>query len=327
MLKEIKKNLDIERYLLIKKMLSNCDELGIKHEVVYKSPGRYYFKFTKGKKSVFVVNMVLGRVVDTMITTVTDSKNFVRTILKKLKIKTPSGFMAINLNQIKKQLKAGKIKFPLVIKPEFANKGVGVVANIKNMAGLEQSLKEIMPKGWKKQQIIVEEYYRGHDYRLLYLDGKLIACSERTYPQVVGDGKSSIQELIKKQISSKTIKFKIDWETKRILKDEKLTLKSVLKEGKKIRLKEKANMSTGGFSINRTGEVANKFIKIGKQCVDEFGINFGGVDIMSSDISDPKADYRIIEINANPEFFLHEYPIEGKSDEVIMKLLKYIFKI
>jgi len=43
--------------------------------------------------------------------------------------------------------------------------------------------------------VIVERYYVGRDHRVLVVDGR-VAVAERVPAHVVGDGKSTIEELI-----------------------------------------------------------------------------------------------------------------------------------
>ena len=48
----------------------------------------------------------------------------------------------------------------------------------------------------KSGAIIVEKFITGEDYRLLVINNVLVAAAKRTPAHVIGDGKSSIQELI-----------------------------------------------------------------------------------------------------------------------------------
>jgi D-alanine-D-alanine ligase-like ATP-grasp enzyme len=43
---------------------------------------------------------------------------------------------------------------------------------------------------------MVERYLPGHDFRLLVIGNKLVAAARRDPPQVVGDGKHTVRELV-----------------------------------------------------------------------------------------------------------------------------------
>ena len=45
-------------------------------------------------------------------------------------------------------------------------------------------------------EVIVERYIPGHDFRLLVVGGNLVAASRRDPPQVTGDGRHTIRQLV-----------------------------------------------------------------------------------------------------------------------------------
>ena len=153
--------------------------------------------------------------------------------------------------------------------------------------------------------------------------------AERIPPRVKGDGKSSIQQLVKKQLRTKGLDtFKYNWEVEKTLKKQKATLKSVPGKDEYIYLRENTNMSTGGLSINRTKEACTSFKKIAEFCAKEFEMKLAGVDLLTSDVSDARADYRFLEINHDPLFYsIHDNPNFGTPENTLEKTLKYIFKL
>ena len=52
-------------------------------------------------------------------------------------------------------------------------------------------------------KIVIEEQKTGHTYRLLFVNGQLIASSIGFPPYVIGDGKTSIEELVEKRNRNK----------------------------------------------------------------------------------------------------------------------------
>ena len=313
---------------IILNMFNVCDKLGIKYRLINQTSRWQYFELTYKGHIEYTKNAILGRNTDKLITTVTDNKDLVKTVLKKNKIKVPIGFTAEDFKEIRKKMRTQKLKFPIVVKPELTNQGTGVIAGIKNEKALKEGIAEIKKIKRSEKTIIVEEYFPGRDFRLLFLKGKFLACTERVHPHVVGDGQKNVRTLIEEQIKSNpNSKFKYDWEARRCLKVQKIKLTTILPKDTEIRLKEKANICTGGISIDRTAKVAPKFKKIAKKCLGEFGIVFGGVDVMTSDIGNENADYRVIEVNTNPDYIFHDKPDIGKSHNVTEQALKYIFKI
>ena len=86
------------------------------------------------------------------------------------------------------------VGFPLVIKPVNGNHGRGITTDINSM---EEALIAFKEAKEISRLVIVEKYITGEDYRLLVINNKLVAAAaKRTPAHVIGDGKSTIQELV-----------------------------------------------------------------------------------------------------------------------------------
>jgi cyanophycin synthetase len=88
-----------------------------------------------------------------------------------------------------------ELGFPLVIKPVDGNHGRGVSTNIRTR---EEALKALEMAKQISEDVIAEQYITGADYRFLVINYKLVAVSKRTPAMVMGDGSSTIKELIEK---------------------------------------------------------------------------------------------------------------------------------
>ena len=84
------------------------------------------------------------------------------------------------------------VGFPLVIKPVNGNHGRGITTDINSM---EEALIAFKEAKEISRLVIVEKFITGDDYRLLVINNKLVAAA-RTPAHVIGDGKSTIQELV-----------------------------------------------------------------------------------------------------------------------------------
>ena len=90
---------------------------------------------------------------------------------------------------------AKRIGFPVVVKPLDGNHGRGVCLDLQN----EDDVREAFPiakdqsrRGW----VVVESFVTGKDYRCLIIDGKVAAIAERVPAHVIGDGTSTVQQLV-----------------------------------------------------------------------------------------------------------------------------------
>src|SRR5207247_67348 len=111
---------------------------------------------------------------------------------------------------------------------------------------------------------LVERYVRGSDYRLLVVNGKMVAAARRDPAQVVGDGQHTIRQLVeivnqdprrRPGHSSILTQIKIDDAALLVLNQQEMTPDSIPAQGQMVRLRNNCNLSTGGTSTDVTDEV------------------------------------------------------------------------
>ena len=83
--------------------------------------------------------------------------------------------------------------YPIVIKPLDGNHGRGITIDIRTWEEAEAGYEAARQVS---RAIIVERYYVGRDHRVLVVDGKVVAVAERVPAHVIGNGRSTIAELI-----------------------------------------------------------------------------------------------------------------------------------
>ncbi|MBY6928458.1 cyanophycin synthetase [Clostridium botulinum] len=236
-------------------------------------------------------------------------------------------------NYIDLLFKAEKLGYPVVLKPRFGNQGKGVVVNIKNQKELVNAY-SIVNK--KFQDIMIEKYINGKDYRACVVDGKVVAVAQRIPPYIIGNGKSTIYELIKELNRDERrgdghekplTKVKIDKDLKNNINKEGYTLGYILPEEYKLELRHNANLSTGGVAIDCTDLICTETREVCERAAKAIGLNICGIDICCSDISKPlKENEGIMEVNAAPGIRMHQYPYKGKSRNVAKAIVDMMFK-
>jgi cyanophycin synthetase len=87
----------------------------------------------------------------------------------------------------------------VVVKPSDGNHARGVFTNLMTAKKSSRPMPQPSIEG---SGVIVERYVRGSEHRLLVVGGKLIAAARGETAKVVGDGESTIDELIDAQINS-----------------------------------------------------------------------------------------------------------------------------
>ena len=260
-----------------------------------------------------------------------DEKTRVKTYLKRSGIPVPNG------QRISTQEEAvavfNEIGAPVVVKPEVGNHGNGSTINIPD---LDQLKKAFQAAQAYHPDVIVEAYVEGGDFRLLVINGKFIAAARREPAHVIGDGKSSIKELIQK-INSDPLRgfghekvltqIEIDEMTERLLSLKDLSLDSVPKEKEKVYLKATANLSQGGTATDVTDEVSPDIRLMAERAARIIGLDCVGVDALAKDISLPldSSGIKVVEVNAAPGFRMHLEPTNGQPRNVAKPLVDMLF--
>lgn len=226
-----------------------------------------------------------------------------------------------------------KIGYPLVIKPQFGNKGTGVILNIKNKTELVEAYSELKKKC---DDIIIEKYVKGKDYRVCVVDYKVVAVAHRIPPYVIGNGKDTVKTLI--NILNKDLKrgedheksltkIKIDDILINYLDKQNLKLNSVIPEGQKLYLRENANLSTGGMAIDCTDKISEANRAMCVRVAKALGLDVCGIDICTKDIgADLKSDGVVVEVNSAPGIRMHHFPSKGKPRDVAGAIVDMMYK-
>lgn len=223
---------------------------------------------------------------------------------------------------------AESLGFPVIIKPNSGTQG-SHVALVHNKKEFYRGMKAI----FKYDRIaLVQSLVVGTDYRIVVLDTNIISAYKRIPLSVIGDGHSTIRQLLKEKQRQFIIKgrdTRIKMNDPRIidkLLHQDLTLHSKPKLDEQIFLLDNANLSTGGESVDVTENIHPSVKKLAVKLTRDMGLRLCGVDIMiEGEIEDKLKNYWIIEINAAPG--LDHYVTSGpKQEKIVEKLYLEVLK-
>ena len=225
------------------------------------------------------------------------------------------------------------VGYPLVVKPVGGNHGRGITVNIQNY---DQALEAFTAAKRVSESIIIEKYITGEDYRLLVINNKLVAAAKRTPAHVVGNGKSTIQELVdevnkdpRRGYGHENVltQITINDLTTSILKAKGYTPETVPDDGEKVILKDTANLSTGGTAEDVTDIVHPSNVFMAERISKIIDLDICGIDIMTTDISKPLSETggAVLEVNAGPGFRMHLAPTTGLPRNVAAPVVDKLF--
>jgi cyanophycin synthetase len=266
----------------------------------------------------------------------TTRKDDCKSFLAALGFPVPQGQIVTTLKEA--LIAAEEIGYPVVLKPVAGHKGIGVTANIKTAEDLEfafvkalQAISEAQPT-----DLILEKFIVGTDFRLLCVDGKFVAATERRPAAVTGDGRLTIQELIHQENATEARldtptsplgKIEIDDGLRLTLAEQGLSLESIPARGAAVTLRKVANLSAGGISFDATASLHPDNIVLAQDIAQHFRLVCLGIDVIADrlDRSWREGHLGIIEINAAPGVFMHLKPAVGASVDVPAHILNTLY--
>ncbi len=213
-------------------------------------------------------------------------------------------------------------EYPLVVKPANTDHGIGVSTAIVNQHQLQTAIERAFKCADK---VIVEEYYPGKEFRFLVIDSYVRAIAYREPANVIGDGASSVQQLIDEKNIGRgddyrypLLKILVDDEVQRHLNAQSLTIDSVIPKGEKISLRKNSNLSTGGDSIDVTDAMPDFYKEVAVKAAGAAGLRIAGVDIIIKDLeaTPTTINYIVVELNAPAMLSMHNYPYIGENRHV-----------
>lgn len=328
-----------ERFSIIESILSEeligpstleiCNAAKELHMPVLRLGNSGFYQIGYGKQG-RIIEAAMGNKTSCIATDISCDKLLTKDILRIQNLPVAKGEKVSNVINLLKV--AEEIGYPVVIKPQFGNKGKGVVVNIKNEKELIKAYQRVSNE---YEEVIVEKFYDGDDYRVCVVNYEVVAVSKRIAPYIVGDGKSTVKELIDKinederrgQDHEKPLtKIMIDNEIVENLARENYCLNSVLNKDEKIVLRENSNLSTGGVAIDYTDIISAENKEICVRAAKAIGLDICGVDICTKDISKTLLNNGIImEVNAAPGLRMHVYPEQGTKRNVGMNIVNMLY--
>jgi len=218
---------------------------------------------------------------------------------------------------------AHEIGLPVVVKPQDGNQGKGVTVNIVNREQLAAAYVAASEFG----EVMVEKYLPGFDFRLLVVGDRLVAAARRDPPNVVGDGVSTVRALVDtinldprrgEGHATSLTKIRLDDIAISRLEAQGLTPDSVPEPGRRVVLRNNANLSTGGTATDVTDTVHPEIAARAIEAAQMVGLHICGVDMVCESVLVPLEEQSggVVEVNAAPGLRMHISPSFGRGRPV-----------
>jgi cyanophycin synthetase len=263
--------------------------------------------------------------------TIAQDKELTRTLLAESGIPVPEGRPVDDAADA--WAVAQDIGAPIVVKPRYGNQGRGVSVNLVTRDEVERAwilANEI------DSSVVVERFVSGGDYRILVVGGRMVAAARRHPPTVLGDGVSTVRELMDRinedprrcgDHATSLSPMMIDEVAVAVLREQGLTDHSVPEAGRSVLLRRNANLSTGGSAEDVTDLVHPDVAARAIEAAKVVGLDVAGIDLVTDDVTRSLESQRgvIIEVNAAPGLRMHLEPTVGTPRNVGAAIVDSLF--
>jgi GNAT-family acetyltransferase (TIGR03103 family) len=195
----------------------------------------------------------------------------------------------------------------VVVKPARGEQGAGISVDVRDGEALHAAIEEAKTHC---ETVLLEEYVRGMDLRIIVIDGHIVAAATRRPPRIKGTGRDTIRELIHKQSRRRQAatggesSIPMDRETERCVNEAGYQLDEVLPYSEDVTVRKTANLHTGGTIHDVTAKLHPTLRQAAIDAAAALDIPVTGLDFI---VPDPKGEqYVIIEANERPGLANHE---------------------
>lgn len=215
---------------------------------------------------------------------------------------------------------------PVVLKPHDGNQGRDVFVGVEGMSDFVDAFAQVAAG---HGEVLVETFHPGVEHRCLVIDGRLAAATRRRPASVLGDGESSIRELVEQKNQDRGRIHKpitIDDQAVRTLARSGHTVESVPAAGERVALRTTSNLHTGGDAVDATDDLTAQeraIVERGARVMQ--GLRIAALDVLLPREADHEAEPTIIELNGSPMTSMHHFPWEGTPRNVSALALDSMF--
>ncbi len=282
-------------------LVDEAQRRGIRVEVIDAENG--YFKLSLGGRSV-VCRESLSELTSAVAMSRCADKRVTVRLLGQAGLKVPQQALAADAEHNARFLREHGA---IVVKPVDGEQGKGIAVNLTDAEDVEAAIENASQFG---ERVLLEQYCEGQDLRVVVINHQVVAAALRKPATVVGDGQSTIAQLIDKQSRRRAAatggesRIPVDGETKRCIGLQGFKLEDVLPFGESLAVRKTANLHTGGTIHDVTEQLHPALKNAAEQASRVLDIPVTGLDFLVPAVDQP--DYVVIEANERPGLANHE---------------------
>jgi cyanophycin synthetase len=262
---------------------------------------------------------------------ISSDKDLTKRLLTQCGIPVPEGQIVETADQA--WASAQDIGMPVVVKPLDGNRGWGVSLDVNTEDGVRKAWVAADKEG---SGVLVERYVRGDEHRVLVVGDRVVAATRGETACVVGDGTSTVEQLIDSQINIDPRRGDAEGYPLDIIRLHsargEMSLLEIQRQGlepNSVPAKDRIVVVQRNGNLNNdvTDLVHPDVAAVATLAARVVGLDIAGIDIVTQDISRPLEETQgaIIEVNAGPGLLMHVKPAVGQPRPVGKAIVEHLF--
>ncbi len=195
----------------------------------------------------------------------------------------------------------------VVVKPVEGEQGKGISVDLRSAEEVRVAIERARRFC---DRVVVEQFCAGEDLRIVVIDHQVVAAAVRRPPVVIGDGRSTVRELIERQSRRRAAatggesRIPVDAEAERCIAAQGFALDAVLPPERRLQVRKTANLHTGGTIHDLTAALHPVLREAAEKAARALDIPVTGLDFLVPAVDGH--EYVIIEANERPGLANHE---------------------
>lgn len=264
--------------------------------------------------------------------TVTTNKYLTKQLLRQAGVPVPAGRPAADADDAWKA--ACELGLPVVVKPQNCDWGLGVAVFLRTR---EQVQAAYQTARIESRFVLVERFLVGTEHRVLVVADSVVAVARMEPPHVVGDGVSSVAELVEAvnrdprrgdAWPAPLGRIKIDAVALELLAEQGHALDSVPPRGARVLLRRQPpHLDHGGWPCDVTEAIHPETAACAVAAAQALRVRVAGIDVLAADIARPLEEQGggVVEVNTEPGLDLHLAPMNDHPRPVGAAIVASLF--
>ena len=213
-------------------------------------------------------------------------------------------------------LAAEELGWPLVVKPLDQSLRRGVTTDVADEISLKAAF--CVARNVSQTSVLLQQQVKGREFRLTAIGEDLNYARELCLASVVGDGSSTLADLVERfnadpyrgeHPAAISPRIELGAEAESLLHEQSLGLDAVPAAGQQIRLSRLRGRQAGGCTVEASRDLHPSYFALLKRTARVLQLDVIGIDLITPDPSQPwwEAGAKVIECNSRPGLKGHEH--------------------